>query len=334
MEKLVSVLLPFHDAEDTLASALGSIRRQTHDHLEVVAVDDGSTDHGAALVREASHVDGRIKLVSQPHRGLCSALSFGLTRCRGEFVARMDADDISLNRRLRLQHDFLLANPDIGVVGCLVRMVPRRGLTDGMRRYEAWLNGLCSAEAIRRDLFVESPLCHPSVMIRRRVLEQVGGYQDHRWPEDYDLWLRLDAAGVSMAKVPRVLLLWREDARRLSRTSPDYSKDRFFAAKLHYMIQRLGQRRALVWGAGQEGKPWMRALARRDLLDRQTVDVDPRKIGQKIHGSRIISPDSLPHASPRHLVLVAVGARGARGEIRGHLAQRGYREVEDYVCVA
>ena len=334
MKKLVSVLLPFHDAEQTLASALGSIRRQSHRRLEVVAVDDGSSDRSAEIVRDASRLDPRIRLVQQPHRGLSSALNFGLSRCRGEFVARMDADDISLHRRIRLQHDFLLANADIGVVGSLVRMVPRRSLTDGMRRYEAWLNALCSADAIRRDLFVESPLCHPSVMIRKRLLQEVAGYQDNQWPEDYDLWLRLDAAGVSMAKVPRLLLLWREDDNRLSRTSSDYGRDRFFAAKLHYMIQRLGQRRALVWGAGQEGKPWMRALAHRGLLDQQAVDVDPRKIGQTIHGSRIIRPEDLPPPSAVRLVLVAVGAQGARDEIRGHLRRKGYQEVKDFVCVA
>ncbi len=334
MDKLVSVLLPFHDAAPTLAQALGSILRQSHRSLEVVAVDDGSADDGAQIVREARRTDARVRLVQQPHRGLCSALTLGLSRCRGEYVARMDADDVSLRRRLREQHDFLQSNPEIGAAGCLVRMVPRRALTDGMRRYEGWLNALCTAEAIRRDLFVESPLCHPSVMIRRDLLLQVGGYRDRGWPEDYDLWLRLDAAGVKMAKVPRVLLLWREDAARLSRTDPAYTRDRFFAAKVFHLVQRLGHRRALVWGAGQEGKPWMRALAQQGLLADLAVDVDPRKIGQTIHGCRIIHPDDLPPPSPDRLVLVAVGAPGARDEIRGHLREKNYREVDDFRCVA
>ena len=257
----VSVLLPFFNAERTLPMALSSVRRQTLRRLEVVAVDDGSTDGGADLVEQVAREDPRVRLLRQPHHGLVSALEFGRRHCRAELVARMDADDVSLNRRLRMQQELLQAEPSLGAVGCLVRMVPRRCLTDGMRRYERWLNGLCSPRSIRRDIFVESPLCHPSVMIRRQVLDDVGGYRDRGWPEDHDLWLRLDEAGVAMAKVPRVLLLWREDPARLSRTDPAYGRDRFFAVKLHHLVRRLASRQAMVWGAGQEGKPWMRALA-------------------------------------------------------------------------
>ena len=331
---LVSVLLPFFNAERTLPMALSSVRRQTLRRLELVAVDDGSTDGGAALVERVARRDPRVRLLRRPHEGLVSALEHGRRHCRGELVARMDADDVSLNRRLQLQRDRLLAEPALGAVGCLVRMVPRQVLTDGMLRYERWLNDLRSPKSIRRDIFVESPLCHPSVMIRRRVLDDVGGYQDRGGPEDYDLWLRLDEAGVAMAKVPRVLLLWREDPDRLSRTDPAYGRDRFFAVKLHHLIRRLASRQAMVWGAGQEGKPWMRALARRGLLASHAVDVDPRKIGQIIHGSRVIHPDALPPPSAELLLLVAVGAPGARAEIREHLGGVGYRELRDYVCVA
>ena len=331
---LISVLLPFYNARQTISSALGSVLRQTHRNLEVVAVDDGSTDDSAKFVTRASSKDHRVRLIQLPHRGLCAALNAGIENCRGDLIARMDADDISLHRRLALQHDQLLSHPELGLVGCQVRMFPRVAISDGMRRYESWQNRLCSPASIRRDLFVESPLCHPGVMLRRRLLDKLGGYRDRGWPEDHDLWLRLDEAGVQMAKVPRVLLLWRERAGRLSRRSPAYSKEQFFAVKLHHLLRRVGGRRVLVWGAGREGKPWMRALARRGLLDPRAVDVDPRKLGQQIHGCKIIPPAELPTPSPNRLVLVAVGARGAREEIRAHLDQAGYEETQSYICVA
>ncbi len=290
-------------------------------------MDDGSTDHSADLVQAAASADPRFKLISRPHRGLCAALNAGLTHCRGELLARMDADDISLRRRLEYQGRYMRRHPEVGAVGSLVRLCPRRLVSGGMARYEDWFNRLVHPAEIRRELWVESPMCHPSVMMRTGLLRGLGGYRDRGWPEDYDLWLRMDRAGATLAKVPRLLLLWREGGARLTRTSPSYTREQFRRVKLHHLQRKLGERRVLVWGAGMEGKPWLRALSRLDLLAEQAVDIDPRKIGQVIHGCRIILPKDLPPPSPGLLVLAAVGSPGAREEIRGYLDGKGYEEL-------
>jgi glycosyltransferase involved in cell wall biosynthesis len=335
---LISVLLPFRDAAPTLPSALRSLRRQTHRQLEVVAVDDGSSDEGPDLVRRMARADSRLRLIRGRGVGLPAALNLGLECCRGPFVARMDADDISCARRLACQLQFLEHHSRLAAAGCLVRMVPGQLITDGMRRYEAWLNGLVGSQQIHRDLWVESPLCHPSVMLRTRWLRRVGGYRAGDWPEDYDLWLRLVAAGARLGKVPRTLLLWRESAGRLSRSSTAYSRRQFFQLKLQHLRRLLGRQRRLarVWGAGQEGKPWLQALGQDGLLATPglVVDVDPRKLGQRIHGCRVIAPPELPPPSPGTLLLVAVGAPGARRLIRRELRGRGWVELQDFVCVA
>lgn len=337
---LISVLLPVFNAERTVLSALRSIQRQSHRHLEIVAVDDGSTDQSAERVASAARRDPRIKLHPLPRVGLCAALNRGLAHCEGDWVARMDADDISLRDRLSLQLACLEAHPGVGAVGCQVQVVPRRDLTDGMRRYEEWSNSLVQPEDIRRDLFVESPLCHPSVMIRARAVRGVGGYSDGggMWPEDYDLWLRLDAAGYDLAKVERPLLLWRDGPGRLSRAHPAYGRERFFALKVRHLLARVrrehGPKELLVWGAGREGKAWLRALVGASLLADCVVDIDPRKVGQRIHGCRVVHPDTLGPPRPGTLLLAAVGARGARDAIRRFLQDRGYRESEHFVCVA
>src|SRR3990172_3586333 len=103
------------------------------------------------------------------------------------------------------------------------------------RLYLDWLNSLVSDADIRREIFVESPLAHPSVVFLRRWVEQVGGYQDHGWPEDYDLWLRLYLAGANFAKVPEVLLYWRESPERLTRRDGRYALENFLRAKAHYL---------------------------------------------------------------------------------------------------
>jgi hypothetical protein len=251
----------------------------------------------------------------------------------------MDADDLSLRDRIEQQVAALQASPALAVLGTRFRLVPGRLVTDGMRRYEEWSNRLIDHASIRRDLFVESPLCHPTVMMRAAALRAVGGYAapagaGTEWPEDYDLWLRLDAAGHRLGKVDRTLLLWREGPARLSRVDDAYGRDRFFALKLHHLLLRRAGRACVLWGAGQEGKPWLRALRDAGALADEVVDIDPRKIGQRIHGCRVIPPDALGPPSPSRWVVVAVGAHGARPQIREFLRRAGYREPEDLLCVA
>jgi len=340
---LVSVLLPVRDGARTLAAALRSVLRQSHRELELVVVDDGSLDGSAELVRAFAARDPRVRLVSQRRLGLCAALNRGLAECRGELIARMDADDLCGRERLRAQVSLLASDARLGAVGCRFRLVPRTGLTDGMLRYERWSNSLVTPEELRRDLLVEAPLCHPSVVLRAAAVREVGGYCDDAcgWPEDHDLWLRLDAAGWRLGKVPEVLLLWREGERRLSRAGAAYRPERFFALRLHHVVARAERerRRLLVWGAGLEGKPWLRALRGltdpgRKLLEDRVIDLDPRKLGQRIHGCLVVRPEELGDRDPSRLVVVAVGAKGAREEIRARLTARGYFETVDYVCVA
>ncbi len=200
-EPAVSILLPAYDAEATLAACLRSVQRQTDGDWECIVVDDGSSDGTAALAARFAARDPQIRLERRSRQGLVAALNHGLTLCRADLVARMDADDVMLRRRVELQRRALESNPHDAAVGCHVRMFPRAILRDGSRNYEAWLNGLRSPDEIHRDLFVECPVAHPALMIRRSCLERLGGYRDMGWPEDYDLLLRLAAAGLRIDTV-------------------------------------------------------------------------------------------------------------------------------------
>jgi len=130
----------------------------------------------------------------------------------------------------------------------------------GMRAYVEWQNGLLDHAAIVGDLYVESPLVHPSVTLRRAVLLGLGGYRDAAGPEDYDLWLRAHAAGLRFGKCPEVLLQWRDRADRLTRRDPRYAAARFLERKLEALLE--GPLRddspLVVWGAGRIGKSWAR----------------------------------------------------------------------------
>ncbi|HBA73691.1 MAG TPA: glycosyl transferase, partial [Geobacter sp.] len=198
----VSILMPVRNEERYLQAALDSLYRQTLDDWELVAVDDGSSDSTPRILASAAASDSRIKMIRRDGGGLVAALNTGLELCCAPLLARMDGDDISHPRRLAEQVAYLGAHPDTGLVACSFKHFPRTSLKQGMVDYETWQNSLQNHTLISKDLFVESPFVHPGVMCRRSILEQLGGYRDHGWAEDYDLWLRMAAANVHFARLP------------------------------------------------------------------------------------------------------------------------------------
>lgn len=333
----VSVLLPVRNAAGWLDAALASLVRQTLADIEVVAVDDGSSDGSAELLDRWARRQPRLTVLHRPARGLVAALNDGLDRCRAELVARMDADDISHPLRLELQARLLARRPDITVASCLVRHFPSRRVADGYRLYERWLNSLTDHESMARERFVEAPVSHPSVMVRRRALVAAGGWRDVGWPEDYDLWLRLFERGDHFAKIERTLFFWREHGNRLTRTDDRYSVPSFLRCKAHFLargpLRRAG--RVILWGAGRTGRRLAAALLREGVAIHRVVDIDPAKIGTTMRGVPVIAADDLSRQlEPDAVVLAAVASRGARELIRARLIQLGLCEGRNFWCAA
>lgn len=331
----VSIILPCRNAAVWLPEAIASIEAQTFRDYEVIAVDDGSRDDTPDILGTWARRDRRVHVLRSGGAGLVVALRIGVAAARGEIVARMDADDVAVPERLERQLAYLDAHPDVAACGTGVRYFPTETVRAGARRYERWLNALTTPDDLARDIFVECPIAHPTLMVRRSALLGVGGYRDMGWPEDYDLVLRLWAAGHRMANVPEMLLHWREGATRTSRTDPRYSLEAFRRCKVHFLRRTLvrGRTGAVVWGAGPVGKAFARELRRQGTTVLAFVDLDPRKIGQTLHDAPVIEPDEVTRF-PGALILAAVGQEGARAEIRECLDAMGMTEGRDYCAVA
>ena len=196
---IISVLLPVYNSKRFLIHALESLGGQTFRDYEVVAVDDGSTDSSGEILREASVRWPWLKVISQPNRGVAAALNRGLAECGGEFIARMDADDIARPTRLARQLAFLRDHPDVGVCGTYA-------LTLGERCPRKLRYGV-SDQVLRSRMMFGCALAHPTVMMRRSALEAEPGPYAGRF-EDYDLWLRL-LRRTKFACLPEVLLDYR-----------------------------------------------------------------------------------------------------------------------------
>ena len=335
MTPRVSVLIPVYNAVGTLGAALRSVEWQTLEDWEALVADDGSTDGSLELARARAAADPRIRVLALPHRGLVPALQEGLRACRAPLVARMDADDLSRPDRLLRQVAYLERHPGVDVVGSRVRIFPVATCTEGMARYETWLNSLVEPEELTRDLFVESPLVHPSVVVRRSALLAAGGYREARGPEDYDLWLRMWERGARFGKVPEVLLFWRDTPTRVTRTDPRCHRDRFRDLKVEALLRTHLEsgRPVLVWGAGRPGKDLARDLGARGVPLAGFVDSHPGRRGQRIAGLPVLGPDQVPGPGEAFL-LSTVGRPASRAEIRLHLQARGWREGRDFLCLA
>ncbi len=329
----ISVLLSVRNEEKFLSAALDSALHQSFKNWEMIAIDDGSTDGTFAILEQKAEKDARIRIFKRPAFGLVSALNFGLKQCRADLIARFDGDDICHPERLKLQYAAMQKNPKVDVLGSRVRHFPRPRIQGGMLAYEDWQNELLSHEEIVNNLFVESPLANPSVMIRKEMIDRIGGYQEREWAEDYDLWLRMAECDAQFVRLPQTLLYWRDHPERMTRTAKCCSLDAFRKCKVHFLGRGLlaDSDSVWIWGAGVEGKRWRKCLAEIQIEVNGWIDVDPKKNGRIIQGAEVISHLEIPAVHP--LILVCVGTKGVRQQIRDFCDTAIMIEGKDYLCV-
>jgi len=330
----VSILLPARNAAATLPACLRSVWRQTFTDFECVLVDDGSTDGSGALARAAAAADPRFRVVEGAGHGLVAALRLGHAHCRGSLIGRMDGDDLMHRRRLELQVAALEADASLHGVGCHVHLFPGHAVGPGMAAYAAWLAAIRTPDDVRREAFVECPIAHPTLLLRAKVLAAIP-YRDVPWAEDYDLVLRLLAAGHRLAVVPRRLLAWRRGDDQLSATDPRYRIANFVALKAAFLADGFlnGHRRYGLWGYGGTGRALAAALANHGKQPGYIVELHPGRIGNRIRHAEVIRPEALCR-QPRLPLLISVARAANRALIRAQLAAFGLQELHDYVCAA
>lgn len=331
MDSLVSVIMPVHNAGAYLETAVKSILQQSYQNLELIIVDDHSTDNA---IQQLSTSDKRVKFFSSKQRGVVYAMQYGVEQSQGEYIARMDADDEALPERLKIQLEYLQQNPGIGIVAAQVEIFSDEALGEGFKLYQKWLNNICTPEQILCELYVESPLPNPTVMFRREVYQQLGGYHDSEWAEDYDCWLRADSLNIKMAKPGGILLRWRDHDSRLTRTDVRYSLENFQRAKVHYLVKsHLKGNKVVIWGTGPIGVQFHDLLIKENIDISGFIDINERRIGGMKRGLPVWSIEKIEELN-NEILIGAVGSRGAREKMREYLLEKGKQEGQDFIFVA
>lgn len=329
----VSVILPFRESASTLDRAIASIVGQTFSDWELVAIDNASSDDGRAIAERWARKDARIKVVDETEVGIAHALITGLEHTCGEYIARMDADDISHPERFARQLGYLENNLGIGILGTRTRFESSVLRSSGMRHYVEWQNGILTPHDHYIKRFVDAPLAHPSVMFRRHLVARHGGYDTGPLPEDHEMWLRWMDAGVRFAKLPEELLTWHDHATRLSRSHPNYSVDAFFTTKARWMarwMERVLRGRPVII-AGTS--PLCQGRAHKLEAEGVRIDAFTDIRRREVPGYRFIPHDELPPTG-QALIVSFISQRGTGDRIAAFLSSLGQEEGMDFILAA
>lgn len=199
----VSVVMPVHNCEQYIQSAIDSILNQSFSDFEFIIIDDGSTDNTSKILAK-NRDDIRIRIFSQPKKlGIPKTLNNAISLCRGLYIARQDADDLSHPNRLSFQVDFMDKYQDMALVGTWAETM------DMLGNKESLLKLPCNFIEIHKKLLVQNCFIHGSVLIRHNLLKEVGIYDEKmELAQDYDLWLRMSEK-FKLSNIPKYLYCYR-----------------------------------------------------------------------------------------------------------------------------
>jgi len=201
---LISVIMPVYNSEKYLAKAIESILNQTYRNFEFIIINDGSTDNSFEIIKKYAKRDERIILIDRKeNKGLVYSLIEGINQARGEFIARMDADDVSLPKRFERQMEYMIKN-NLDVCGSFIQFL-RKGIKERIIAFPIKHND------IKYTLLFVNTFSHPTMMFKREVFQKVNYSSDYESAEDYKLWCDiLLNTDFKVGNVPEVLLYYRK----------------------------------------------------------------------------------------------------------------------------
>lgn len=277
--------MPVYNAAPFLAECLDSVLCQTHKEFEVLAVNDFSEDSSLEILQKYAAQDERIKILTNEQKGILPALKKALNQSNGQFITRMDADDIMVKHKLASMINVLLHNTNAVAVGKVEYFATGKELANGYVRYSYWLNMLLDNDNHFDHLYKECVIPSPCWMMERTLLEAIGGFDNGKYPEDYDLAFRLYKHRANVVGVDDVLHLWRDHDSRASRNDKNYADQGFITLKLDYFLEidRMESKELMLWGAGRTGKSIAKDLLKREVTFRWCTD-NASKVNQDIYG--------------------------------------------------
>jgi len=327
---LVSIIMPVKNTAQFLNECMDSILNQTYKKWELLAIDDGSMDNSLAILTKYSKQDNRIKVFKNNGKGIIEALRLAYSKSSGEFISRMDSDDIMTEDKLTVLSGNLLNAGQGNIATGLVQYFSEKALGDGFKNYENWLNNLTARGSNFTAIYKECVIPSPCWMAYREDLEKCDAFNPNNYPEDYDLVFRFYLNGLKIIPCDKILHHWRDYATRTSRTDENYADNTFIKIKAHYFLTLdYNQNKNLVlWGAGKKGKSLAQILIKKEIKFYWICD-NPKKIGKHIYDQKMLSFTELEYIDNAQSI-VTVANSNAQEEIKKHFKALGKVANEDY----
>ena len=330
MKPLISILMPVKNTAPFLQECLDSILAQDYPHWELIAINDHSTDASFEILEAYAKKDTRIQLLNNSGKGIIEALRMAYAHSKGQFITRMDSDDIMPREKLAvLCHNLQQAGKGHLATGG-VQYFSATALGEGYQRYAQWLNRLSSTGTNFSELYKECVIPSPCWMLHRSDLEACDAFRPNRYPEDYDLCFRFYEQGLKCIPCQQILHLWRDSPTRTSRHDPNYANNSFLALKMYYFLKlNYNNNRPLVlWGAGKKGKYIAQYLAQKSIPFYWVCN-NENKIGHNIHG-QILQPISTIETLNAPQLMVAIAQPKAQAAIKMDFQKKGLKTMTDF----
>lgn len=311
---IVSILLPFHNAAPWIEETVRSIQAQSYTHWELIAVNDFSTDDSLDLLQTLAATDERIHIFENTEKGIIPALQLALSYAKGDYLTRMDADDLMPEGRLEVMVNALKSLPMKTVVTGKVRYFSQgdglqpivngfdklnasresqSSISSGYLAYEAWLNERVDNNDHYDHIYRECVVASPNWFARTDEIRESDIFSQLVYPEDYDMTFRWMAKGFTIVGIPEITLLWREHPDRTSRNSSVYDQASFFNLKLNWFCAlHTDTTHFAILGAGVKGKITARHLIK-EKRNFRWFDLEAHKYGAPVLGKTIEHYDKL-----------------------------------------
>lgn len=328
--KLISIMMPVKNAGLYLVECLDSIINQEYKHWELIAINDHSTDDSENILETYANKDVRISFKKNSGSGIIDALRLAYSLSSGNFITRMDADDIMTSNKLRIMQTQLADYQQGHIALGQVKYFSENELGDGYKKYAAWLNSLIVSGENWKDIFRECVIPSPCWMVYRTDFNKAGAFDNDLWPEDYDLCFRFYMAGLKCIPTEDILHHWRDYGDRTSRNDPHYADNRFFELKLHYFLKMYprSDQNLVLMGAGKKGKQIAKKLVD-EKLDFNWLSNNEKKIGKEIYGLQLQSEKELL-AIKNPIIIIAISNPSEQKLLEELLLNQGLIKGHNY----
>ncbi|NBV56718.1 MAG: glycosyltransferase family 2 protein [Bacteroidetes bacterium] len=285
---MISIIMPFKNPGNYFIPCVESILNQSYKNWELIAVNDHSDDGSFQLAQSCANKHTKITVIDSKGDGIIQALRCGYEYSKGDYIHRMDSDDIMPRQKLEKMMEAI--SPNSLVTGLVDYFSDDFDLGDGYKKYTTWINQSMKSGDLWKDIYKECPVPSSAWLLHRDDFESVGAFNSSLIPEDYEFSFRLYQSGIKIKIVPEVIHRWRDSTNRTSRMESQYFPENYVDLKVGYFlkIDRNKTIPLVLWGAGKKGKKIARVLLELGVKFTWVTD-NPLKFGVNIY-NQIVRP--------------------------------------------